>query len=844
MSDKKIQIYINAKDNASAPIKEVEKSTKGLSGAFSSLGGRITGALTEAMRTVYNFKNYIIAAFSAIGLYSIKTAGDFEQWNIAFETMLGSKEKATSLMNQLITLSKSTPFNTKEVVELSKQLLAMGIEASNIIPTMTNLGNIASGVGKDKLGQLTLAFGQVRAAGHLTGMELRQFTEAGVPLIEELAKKFNKSTGAIQEMVHAGKVGFDDVNQALSNMTNGQGKFANLMERQSKSFLGVWSNLKDQMDLIAKSIGDGIIDVFKSSLSSLQSSLSGIDLSELRYNIGVFLLDIKTRFSLTAEIIKAIFTAPFKFETYKGIMLETLQGIYDFGVAIKNGLNGIKEYLKKSGEEEEKDRKTLTQKLIDIHAQEIRERKKLEDEYRKRRKEERDGNVSLEGAQIQKITTLHEESENKKAKASKDTAEKLAKEKHDAIEKSGASEIEAFENSIKYDNLTTDQKIRSIQNFLATHKTGIKITIEQEKSLNQEIEALQKSRVIKQQQIFLQAGRKIEKDYKGSIADMVDNTIFAEDGVVRKTQDGLKGAIGDSTASFLSGAIGGVVSGGITSVLTSVFDSLFGGKTQKSFEEMYKDNWGRLSKKATEEIDSIGKEKSEVEKKIDVLDKLRDMYGGNSAIPIQYSSNLGLEAGTTVDEGYKTIYQQLDSVNNKDSKSKQNSYNDIFQQLTNEIASTDKGKTFKDLPEIMNITNEFQAIRWGGTEKAAKIKALYEMFLKLQDELRPNSEFNLNEILDKLNLEQKRVALGITTNANGGIIPGNSYAGDRVIARVNSGEMILNQQQQSTLFNFIASGGAGNSSQPITINVSVQLNQKELGRAITDTLNLQKAGLL
>ena len=492
MPDKNIQININAKDNASAPIKEVEKSARGLTSGLHAMGQSVGNSFASVARTIWSFKTYIITALTAIGVYSNKTSGDFEQWNIAFETMLGSKEKAVALMQDLVQFSKATPFNTKEVVEYSKQLLAMGIGAEDIVRTMTNLGNIAAGVGRDKFPQLTLAFGQVRAAGHLTGMELRQFTEAGVPLLDELAKKFNVSTSQIQKMVSAGVIGFSDVDIALQNLTNGTGKFANLMEKQSKSFLGVLSNLKDQADLIAKSIGDGFVDVFRSSFQNLQKSLTGIDLEGVRYGIASFFLSVKTQVLVLSEIIKTAITSPFKFETYKGIFLQLLQSIHDLAEAVAGGLKAIQAYRKKLQAEEERDGRTLTERLINIHAKGIQEQTRLESEHNARITENKKKHVSLAGDVAKKIVQINEE-ESKSTKI-------VAKEKGDSIKELAQKEIDALEDVLRYDDLTTDQKIKNIQNFLNAHKIGINITAEQEKKLSNEIQELQKSKAIKQQE--------------------------------------------------------------------------------------------------------------------------------------------------------------------------------------------------------------------------------------------------------------------------------------------------------------------------------------------------------
>ena len=199
-----------------------------------------------------------ITAGAGLGFF-LKAAGDFEQAQVAFETMLGSAERAQVLLKDIQEFAKQTPFDLPQLIEGSKRVLAFGFAQEKVIPTLEKLGNIAAGVGRDKFPQLLLAFGQVRAATKLRGQELRQFTEAGVPLLEELAKQLGKTESQVQEMVSAGQIGFPLVEKALENLTTGNGRFANLMVRQSKTFLGLLSNMRDAFVQLAIEIGQSIL---------------------------------------------------------------------------------------------------------------------------------------------------------------------------------------------------------------------------------------------------------------------------------------------------------------------------------------------------------------------------------------------------------------------------------------------------------------------------------------------------------------------------------------------------------------------------------------------------------
>lgn len=244
-NDKILQILINAKDETAK--------------AFNSLAGR----LEKAEGYSRTFALGLAAAGGGavfLGKGMLEAAGNFEQSRIAFSTMLGSIEKADKLLRELTDFAKKTPFELRGLEEQAKKLLAYGIEQDKIIDTTRMLGDIAAGVGMDKLPNLTLAFGQVMAATRLTGMELRQFTEAGVPMLDELAKVMGKSVKEVQELVTKGEVGFPIVQQALQNLTGEGGRFEDMMVKQSKSLGGMVSNLRDAWDIFLRNEGAALLD--------------------------------------------------------------------------------------------------------------------------------------------------------------------------------------------------------------------------------------------------------------------------------------------------------------------------------------------------------------------------------------------------------------------------------------------------------------------------------------------------------------------------------------------------------------------------------------------------------
>ena len=202
-----------------------------IAGGFvaAQIGFRLTQGITDAAGALLNFSSQL------------------QQNSIAFATMTGSAEMAQKHLADLKSFARETPFQFGDLVEYSKRLQAMGTDVNDVVDTMRVLGNVASGVGMEKMPQLILAFGQVQAVGRLTGMELRQFTEAGVPLLGELAKAYGVTTGEMQEMISEGKVGFASVKYVMEQMTEEGGRIGPQMQNQAHTFATASSNIVDNL---------------------------------------------------------------------------------------------------------------------------------------------------------------------------------------------------------------------------------------------------------------------------------------------------------------------------------------------------------------------------------------------------------------------------------------------------------------------------------------------------------------------------------------------------------------------------------------------------------------------
>lgn len=180
--------------------------------------------------------------------------GEYQQLEIAFETMLGSKSQADALMAQLIDTAATTPFEMKEIAESSKMLLAYGMAADEVNGTLIRLGDIAAGL-SIPIKDLAFLYGTTMVQGRLYTQDLNQFLGRGIPLADELAKQFGKNKSEVKKLVEEGKIGFPEVQKAIEALTNEGSKFGGLMEAQSKTISGQLSNIEDAWEQMMNEIG-------------------------------------------------------------------------------------------------------------------------------------------------------------------------------------------------------------------------------------------------------------------------------------------------------------------------------------------------------------------------------------------------------------------------------------------------------------------------------------------------------------------------------------------------------------------------------------------------------------
>lgn len=245
--------------NIQNSMKDVQKQSRNLMDISGQLARRLALVFSVSQITGYVKK-------------LIEVRGEFELQQRSLQAILQNKDEANRIWQQTVDLAVRSPFRVKELVSYTKQLAAYRIESDKLFETNKMLADISAGLGVD-MQRLILAFGQVRSAAYLRGTELRQFTEAGIPILEQLAQYFTElegravSVGDVFERVSKRMVSFADVEEIFKRMTAEGGTFYRMQEIQAETLKGMWSNLKDSVDIMVNDIGKGNESTLKSSLA-------------------------------------------------------------------------------------------------------------------------------------------------------------------------------------------------------------------------------------------------------------------------------------------------------------------------------------------------------------------------------------------------------------------------------------------------------------------------------------------------------------------------------------------------------------------------------------------------
>lgn len=256
--EEKLKILIEAKNNAKKAFDEASEQLKKLRDNHKSTTDKMEASSDKLKSIGGKMSMYVTLPLALLGKSMFSAAADFEQLQIAMETMLGSADKAKTLLSDLDRLASKTPFQISEVQDAARQMLAYGIEADKVVDTTRMLGDVSAGLGTKTFPQLTLTYGQIKAKGKLMGQELLQLTNAGF----NLAEAMGVSRGELMEMMETGDgVTFAQVEEAFKNATGEGGRFHDMMKNQSETTAGKISNMQDKITLLKREMGKNLLPV-------------------------------------------------------------------------------------------------------------------------------------------------------------------------------------------------------------------------------------------------------------------------------------------------------------------------------------------------------------------------------------------------------------------------------------------------------------------------------------------------------------------------------------------------------------------------------------------------------
>ena len=245
--------------------------------AISSGIGKASSGIAIAAVNAAKLGVAISSAGAAAGLFKgVKLAADMQSTAVAFETMLGSAESAQKVLGQLQKLGAETPFEFPELAGAGRMLLAFGESADTVAETLRRVGDVSSGV-MAPIGEIAELYGKARVQGTLFSEDINQLTGRGIPIIQEFAKQMGVSQGEVKKLASEGKITFPMLEAAFVSLTSNGGQFFGMMEKQSKTFNGVWSTLMDSINMGLADIGKPIMEALIPGMNALIEKIGKID---------------------------------------------------------------------------------------------------------------------------------------------------------------------------------------------------------------------------------------------------------------------------------------------------------------------------------------------------------------------------------------------------------------------------------------------------------------------------------------------------------------------------------------------------------------------------------------
>lgn len=265
-----IKYIYQAVDKFSAVADRMKAKAAGLKAKLDSMGDSFEKAGKKMQKLGKGMTKWVSTPILALGAASVIAAAKIETMEVAFESMLGSQEKAKAMTKELIDFTARTPFQLDGVSASAKQLLGFGVQQDQITAKLKVLGDIAAGANVP-LTDMSAIFGKSMAKGKAMTEELLQMSDRGIPIIAVLGKQLGVSGDKIFDMASKGKISFEILEKALTSMTVKGGIFEDQMAKQSRTLAGLWSTMKDNFGLMFAEFGIAVVETLnlKQAMTSL-----------------------------------------------------------------------------------------------------------------------------------------------------------------------------------------------------------------------------------------------------------------------------------------------------------------------------------------------------------------------------------------------------------------------------------------------------------------------------------------------------------------------------------------------------------------------------------------------
>lgn len=272
-------------------------------------GKKKTASLGDALDKLSGPSTVLAGALAGAGVAAIKFAGNLEQTQLALEVLLGDAAKATQIKDEWTQLAAATPFDSADIDEAGKKLLAFDIEANKVTETLRRIGDISAATGSS-ISDIADIYGKAKVQGRLFAEDINQFQGRGIPVLQSLAKVLGVAESEVRDLVSEGKVGFFELEQAFNLMTDEGGRFEGMMEKLSTSTLGKFNSMVDNAQLTLASFGDILLPIANDAMdaiSGILEELQGLDDGSKRFIVTTG--GVAAAIAAAIPIVKGLSTA-------------------------------------------------------------------------------------------------------------------------------------------------------------------------------------------------------------------------------------------------------------------------------------------------------------------------------------------------------------------------------------------------------------------------------------------------------------------------------------------------------------------------------------------------------